>query len=79
MKIVNIELIQGIYHVARKPNRLQKFFNIKSRVDRYKDTGYTYAFGGGTIYRDQKGVDLGNIIGYGSNTREAIDRWRRSF
>lgn len=52
---------------------------IQYKVKKYKDTFRVYTFGGGNIYIDQKGRELGNAIGYGSSVRESIDRWRRRF
>lgn len=79
MKIVKIEREGSLFTVYREPNWLESLFGCKSRVDKYKDTGYTYMFGGGNVYVNQKGIELGNSMGYGCNTREALDRFRRSF
>lgn len=79
MKIIKIEKEINIYSVTREPNFIERLFGVKQRVDKYKSTGDTYSFGGGRVYIDQKGRRLGNTLGYGSSTREAIDCWRRSF
>ena len=79
MKITKIENEGNIYLVTREPNFIERLFGIKKRVDKYKSTGGSYTFGGGRVYVDQKGRELGNTLGYGSDTREAIDCWRRSF
>ena len=79
MKITKIENEGDIYSVTRMPNFIERLFGVKERIDKYKSTGGTYALGGGRTYIDQKGRELGISLGYGSDTREAIDCWRRSF
>lgn len=79
MNISKIEEKKGVYIVTREPSFIERFFGVKKRVDKYKNTGHHYTFGGGSIYVDQEGRELGNSLGYGSSTREAIDCWRRSF
>lgn len=79
MIISKIEKEGNIYLVTREPNFIERVFGVKPRVDKYKDTGNTYTFGGGHVYVDQKGNELGNGLGYGSDTREVIDCWRRRF
>ena len=79
MKITKIEKEGRIYSVTFKPYWLESIFGVKEQVKKYKDTGSNYTFGGGNIYVDQKGRDLGNQFGYGSYIRETIDRYRRRF
>jgi|GEM_PF-2702938 len=79
MKIAKIEKEGCVYLVTRTPNCIERFFGVKERVYKYKATGESYVFGGGNVYIDEKGRTLENASGYGSATREKIDRWRRSF
>lgn len=79
MKITKIENEGRVYSITFKPNWVEALLGIKEKIKKYKDTGATYSFGGGNVYVDQKGRELGNTIGYGSEIREAIDRHRRSF
>jgi len=79
MKITNIERDGNIYTLTFEPNFIERLFNIKKKIKRYKDTLSTYTFGGGHVYVDEDGRDLGNNFGYGSNIREKIDRWRNKF
>ena len=79
MRISKIECTGYEYSVTRIPNMIERFFGITERVDKYQSTGRSYTFGGGRVYVNQQGRELGNNFGYGCNTREAIDCWRRSF
>lgn len=79
MKIVNIEKDGIIYTVTFKPNWLEYIFGIKNKIKKYKDTGRIYSFGGGHVYVDQEGRELGNEFGYGCNIRYKIDMWRNRF
>ena len=79
MKIIKIESSGDIYKVTKTPNFIERLLGKKERVDKYRATGRTYSCGGGYVYVDQTGKQLGNIDGWGSDIREAIDRWRNSF
>lgn len=75
MKISNIENEGNIYIVTFIPNMIERFFGVKEKTKRYKDTWSTYSFGGGHVYIDQKGKQLSN----GNWIAEKIDQWRRRF
>jgi hypothetical protein len=78
MKITKIEKDKdkyNIYCVTLAPNFIEKFFGVKERVEKFKDTGSEYWSGGGIVYVNQDGEHLGN----GSSIGEAIDKWRRRF
>jgi len=78
MKIIKIEKSDRIYSVTFKPNKLQALFGATIHTEKYKDTLETYKLTG-HVYIDQEGRELGCTFGYGSDIREAIDRWRRKF
>ena len=42
MKITKIEVIDGIYHVTKTLNLLERLFGKKEVVERYKKTGEVY-------------------------------------
>jgi hypothetical protein len=79
MEITKIEKEEGRYSgtylVTLTPNLIERFFGIKERVEKYKDTDSTYLSGGGNIYVNQEGYKTRN----GSYIGESIDRWRRKF
>lgn len=79
MKITKIEKEEGRYSgtylVTLTPYLIERFFGIKERVEKYKDTDSTYTFGGGHIYVNQEGDSTKN----GSYIGESIDKWRRKF
>ena len=79
MKIVRISRKENIYFVIRRPNLLERLFGKEQTTTKYKDIGRTFINSGATCYVDQTGRSLGNNFGWGSDTREAIDRWRKSF
>lgn len=75
MKISNIEKEANIYIVTLTPNIIERFFGVKQKTKRYKDTYDTYTFGGGHVYINEKGKQLNN----GNWIAETIDNWRRKF
>jgi hypothetical protein len=76
MKITEIKQKEySIYEVSFEPNWLERLFGAKPKVREYKHTGREYTFGGGRVYVDKTGKELGN----GSPIGEAIDRSRRAF
>nr|QBM02711.1 hypothetical protein [uncultured archaeon] len=75
MKITKIEREKWVYLVTFEPNFLEKFFGIKTKTKKFKDSGNHYTFGGGNIYHDEDGEKTGN----GSYVGESIDKWRRKF
>ncbi len=75
MKIINIKQIKGIYYVTIEPGFIARLFGAKTRVERFRDGGRTYWFGGGTVYSAEDGSDLPN----GSKIAISIDNWRRRF
>jgi|Laugrespbdmm15sn_2_1035079.scaffolds.fasta_scaffold114307_1 hypothetical protein len=75
MKISNIEQEKNIYIVTFIPNIIERFFGVKEKTKRYKDTWDTYTFGGGHVYITEKGKQLNN----GNWIAERIDNWRRKF
>lgn len=80
MKITNIEKEgSDVYVVTFTPNWLEKLFGYTEKTKLYKDTYDEYAFGGGHVYVDREGNKLGNTMGYGSDIRKAIDKWRRKW
>lgn len=82
MKITNIDRDKenhNIYLVTKTPNAIERLFGYTERIEKFKDTHSTYTFGGGHVYKNQKGEKLGNHWGWGSDIREAIDQWRDSW
>ena len=76
MKIIKIEQEKDIYLVTKRPCLIASLFGAKEKTYKYKETGFVYEVGGGHEYIDENGVSQGNIL---SETREAIDNWRRRF
>ena len=64
-----------IYEVTFTPNWLEKLFGIKEKTKEYKETNSSYTFGGGNVYIDKKGNQLGN----GNWIGKAIDNFNRSW
>ena len=78
MKIKEIKQKEGswfIYQVTFTPNWLEKLFGFEEQTKEYKDRDATYRFGGGNVYINKKGDELGN----GNWIGEAIDRFRRAW
>lgn len=75
IKEIERENSYNIYRVTLVPTFLEKLFGIKEKVRRFKDDGSTYRFGGGTVYINEDGENLGPNHSIG----EAIDKWRRKF
>jgi hypothetical protein len=76
MKIVNIIKEEGFYAVELKPNFIDKLFGMKNKIEKYKiEPLETYIFGGGSVYYNQKGEELGN----NHYIQKAIDNYRRSW
>jgi hypothetical protein len=77
MKITKIEFNKTtrIFIVIESPNGIERFFGVKEKVFRYKDTGGIYKIGGGHEYVDELGVPAGVL----SETSKALDNWRRRF
>ncbi len=75
MKISTISKKKNIFTITWKPNAIERFFNIKSRTENFKDTGHTYKYFDGSVYINQKGKIMGpvNII------TKTLDNWRRKF
>jgi hypothetical protein len=64
-----------IYEVTFTANWLEKLLGVEEKTKEYKDRDATYTFGGGNVYIDKSGKELGN----GNWIGEAIDRFRRSW
>ena len=76
MKIVEIRKEDGLYIVKQTPTKLERMFGRKEKETKYKcNTWKEYMFGGGSIYYNHLGEELGN----GHKIGVAIDNWRRSF
>ena len=78
MKIKEIKRKENsffIYEVTFAPNWLEKLFGVEEKTKEYKDVDATYTFGGGNVYIDKKGNELGN----GNWIGKAIDKYRRSW
>jgi hypothetical protein len=78
MNIKEIKQKEGsylIYQVTFTPNWLEKLFGVKEQTKEYKDTDATYLSGGGTVYMNKEGNNLGN----GNWIAKAIDRFRRTW
>ena len=75
MKVIKIEEIKGVYHITLEPDWFGKLFGVESRVERYKDDGSTFVFGGGNVYLKEDGTQLSNSSWIG----EEIDKFRRRF
>lgn len=76
MKVANIKKEGVIYIVELKPCFLERLFNVKNKVKRYKiNPDRIYVAGGGGIYCDQNGKELGN----GNYIQKALDEFRRKW
>lgn len=78
MKIKEIKRKENsyfIYEVTFTPNWLERLFGVEEKTKEYKDADATYTFGGGNVYINKNGNELGNRNRIG----EAIDRFRRSW
>ena len=75
MKITKIEKIDRIYHVTMEPGFFGRLFGAKTKIERFKDSGYEFTFGGGTVYIREDGEHLGNYTNIGTS----IDKWKRKF
>ena len=75
MKVTKIEKNDNIYHVTLTPNWFEKLFGIKEKVNRFKEKGTSYVFGGGNVYIRSDGKETKN----GSKIGKAIDRWGLKF
>ena len=76
MKITKIEQQENIFTVTKSPNMLQRIFGLKTKVEKYKDTGNTYRyFDNIRAYVNQKG----QVLGFSHKITTAIEDWRRSF
>jgi hypothetical protein len=75
MKITNIEEKDNIYMVTFTPNFIERFLGVKEKIEKYRDTGSIYEFGGGHVYRRQDGSNITNWDSVG----DAIDKWRRKW
>lgn len=64
-----------IYQVTFTPNCLEKLFGVVEHTKEFKDADARYTYGGGNVYIDKKGKELGNRNWIG----EAIDQFRRSW
>jgi hypothetical protein len=77
MKVTKIEqqpYSPYVYEVTLTPNFIEKFFGIKEKIKRFKDTKDEYLFGGG-VYINEEGEYLGN----GHWIGEKIDKFKRKF
>lgn len=74
MKITKIERQEdtNIFHVTFSPNWIERIFNVKQKVKKYKDTGSEFTFGGGSVYINENLDQLPN----GSHIGNAIDKSR---
>ena len=75
-EITKIQQDGRIYIVTSEPNFVERLFGFKTKINKYKDTGSVYNFGGGHEYVNEKGESMGNTM---SPIREALDNWRRKF
>jgi hypothetical protein len=78
MKIKEIKRTKDsyfVYEVTFTPNWLEKLCGVEEKTKEYKDDDGTYTFGGGNVYIDKSGKELGN----GNWIGEAIDRFRRKW
>lgn len=79
MKIKSIESVKSgsswstVYQVTFVPTWFERVICKKTETtEKYKDNGSTYVFGGGHVYINQRGYELG----YSSHIGKAIDAWR---
>ena len=76
MKITKIEQQDNIFIVTKGPNLLQRIFCLKTKIEKYKDTGKTYHyFDNIRVYVNQEG----QVLGFYHKITKAIEEWRRSF
>lgn len=78
MKIKEIKRKENsyfVYEVTFTPNQLERLFGVEEKTKEYKDIDATYIFGGGNLYIDKSGKELGN----GNWIGEAIDKFRRKW
>ena len=78
MKIKEIKRKENsyyVYEVTFTPNWLERLFGVKETTKEYKHGDATYTFGGGSVYIDKSGKQLGNKNWIG----EAIDNSRRKW
>jgi hypothetical protein len=76
MKIVNITEENNSYVVELKPNFIQRLFGMENKFEKYKRKSFaSYTYGGGSVYYNQKGEELGN----NNYIQKAIDNYRRSW
>jgi len=76
MKITKIEQQENIFIVTKTPNLIQCIFGLKTKIEKYKDTGNTYRyFGNIRVYVNQRG----QALGFSHKITSAIENWRRSF
>jgi hypothetical protein len=76
MKIAKITIEDYLYVVELKPNFIQRLFGMENKVEKYKrKSSESYTYGGGSVYFNQKGEELGNH----NYIQKAIDNYRRSW
>lgn len=76
MKITKIEKINGIHHVTKEPNWLQKLFGVKTKVERYKTKGevFHYFTQFNVFYRSD-----GSIVSPTDNMCKVLNNFENSF
>ena len=76
MKIKEIKEVDNVYIVTLTPNLwIEKLFGVKEKIEKFKCTGATFIFGGGSVYVDRTGEELCNNSFIGTS----IDKWKRSW
>ena len=78
MKIKEIKRKENayfVYEVTLTPNWLERLFGVEEKTKEYRDRDASYTFGGGNVYIDKSGEELGN----GNWIGEAIDKFRRKW
>lgn len=70
-RVDNGEWVEGYYH----PLFWMCGNGVEEKTKEYKDADATYTFGGGNVYIDKSGKELGN----GNWIGEAIDTFRRKW
>jgi len=77
MKVIKVQKADNIniYSVTLKPNWLGRLFGRKEKVINLKDTRRKYMLGGGGLYINKKGEELGVL----SDIGKAIDNFKRSW
>jgi len=74
MKVGNIRKLENSkYEVTLIPNWFERLLGIKPKIKYFKETFYTYTFGGGNLYIDEEGRQTKN----GYYIAEEIDRFKR--